>query len=1176
MSDDALAQQADRAGVPEPVPLPGEYVGQVKVLQPEKSFGFIHCPALKGQFQNDVFVLRENFRHAGITVGSDVRFRVFVNHTGKPQARDVILADPAAAAADPSSVLGLAPGDKVLGQATGTIKMFNSDKKYGFIECPNLKAQGYPKDVFVGYSHAMGFCVGSVVSFTLVQNKKGDPEAKALTAVDPTLAAAMAPTTLLPPVDTTLLSQAQGVKRKHDEMSGDGSVFNGVFKGVIRTFSEQNGYGFVECEQMKAMGFSSDAFLHSSQAQGFAVGASVMFDLYVNKQGKPNAKNLQWAEDNSMVATSGTLCVRYAGSTQTPSDNLYISGIPGSVKQEEIVELFQSIGLNVVRTKIMPDKVRLGVNVAMVQTASQPEAAKAIEQFNGLVVEGQAQQQTPPAPPGVPMPPLAGLGVQVLPPGMAVPPPAPGLPAVPAVPAVPGLPAVPTVPAIPALPPVATLPGLSVPAIPSMPAVPPVVPPVVPEVAGAVPAVPLPIVAAVPASAPAAPGITKMGALTVRFAGAEQTPSPKLHITGLPPATDAETVREMFTDQEFTVKDCEVIAGEGGLMDALVEVSSVDEAVKAITAFHGQLVEIEGDAEEGEGGRSPDKSVLKVSYTGGSLSENIYVAGIPAAVDQIRLENMFKKAGFKVKWSKVTKDASGTQTAIFELGSVEEAALAIVALDGKTVAVTGMMDAPGEQAVADDLKAKAAAESGEGATVLHVQYAGKEKTPSDTIYLQGLPANTDLALLNDMFKENGFAFKRSKVTPDDKGYGTNHAMVQLVSDLAAAAAIAAFHGQTVFNEGPIEEEEGGAVASNAVPGGMPSTGAADNSLAASFAGWSRALTVKYLGKDEAPGPSLYMNGLPPNINREIIRKMFAVAGFGVKRVKVQPDNSGFGCVTAFCELENTEDGAKAIAQFNNQVIDFASLAGPDTVATPAPAAAPSAPGVMGASHVPAAPPAPGGGGWKGAGKGKRPPDPIEAAGALRVQYSGVDHSPSDNLYVSGIPTTLSQPALEEVFRKAGCTVMRSKVMPDRFGAGRVSGMVQVANKEEAARAIEHLNGYVIPPELMNTDGPDNSNNNNNNNSNNNSNKGQRPLSVNYAGRSETPTSNLFIAGLPGEVDQPAVHAMFTQAGFTVERCKVLADSKGFGCVAAMVQLANIDQAQRAKAMFHGKVLTMAA
>ena len=63
----------------------------------------------------------------------------------------------------------------------GTITHFYPDKQYGFIKCDEVK-EAYGLDTFLSNLELGPFAVGSTVSFTLVVNKDGKPQARLLRA----------------------------------------------------------------------------------------------------------------------------------------------------------------------------------------------------------------------------------------------------------------------------------------------------------------------------------------------------------------------------------------------------------------------------------------------------------------------------------------------------------------------------------------------------------------------------------------------------------------------------------------------------------------------------------------------------------------------------------------------------------------------------------------------------------------------------------------------------------------------------------------------------------------------------------------------------------------------------------------------------------------------------------
>ena len=65
---------------------------------------------------------------------------------------------------------------------------------------------------------------------------------------------------------------------------------------------------------------------------------------------------------------------------------------------------------------------------------------------------------------------------------------------------------------------------------------------------------------------------------------------------------------------------------------------------------------------------------------------------------------------------------------------------------------------------------------------------------------------------------------------------------------------------------------------------------------------------------------------------------------------------------------------------------------------------------------------------------------------------------SNKLYVGGLPYSVTEAQLEEIFSKHG-SVLSARVISDKFsGKSRGFGFVEMASSEEAKRAIEALNG----------------------------------------------------------------------------------------------------------------------
>merc|ERR1712217_452867 len=81
-----------------------------------------------------------------------------------------------------------------------------------------------------------------------------------------------------------------------------------------------------------------------------------------------------------------TMSVKYAGDAKTASANLFISGLPcPQVDEVPLRQLFEALGLTVMRAKVLPDNKGRGNSAAMVELASVEQATQAIQHLNGEV-----------------------------------------------------------------------------------------------------------------------------------------------------------------------------------------------------------------------------------------------------------------------------------------------------------------------------------------------------------------------------------------------------------------------------------------------------------------------------------------------------------------------------------------------------------------------------------------------------------------------------------------------------------------------------------------------------------------------------------------------------------------------------------------------------------------------
>eukprot|EP00746_Dinoflagellata_sp_MGD_P147859 gnl/MRDRNA2_/MRDRNA2_80170_c0_seq2.p1 gnl/MRDRNA2_/MRDRNA2_80170_c0~~gnl/MRDRNA2_/MRDRNA2_80170_c0_seq2.p1 ORF type:complete len:400 (-),score=84.42 gnl/MRDRNA2_/MRDRNA2_80170_c0_seq2:16-1215(-) len=306
------------------------FTGTIKSFAHTKGYGFVTSPQIQEQFGSDVFC--HSAQLGSFNVGDTVDFAVLLNKEGKPQAFDLVplnqqetmqamqnamqqsqprapltmkvvqpLKKPSpqlqgVGAGQNGSVAGKTHLPPQLDVATltsqryiGTMKSFSESSGFGFIACPDL-FQIYGRDVFVHSKQCEGFAVGSDVSFSMILNKSGFPQ-----AVD------LSDDVTSPSPGSATESLAKGGALGKDDQGRDRYV------GVVKSFSPKTGFGFISCPDLFAS-FGRDTFVHHKQVEGFNVGDTVAFTQVFNKEGHPQAIELQAYSDDAaatgnMIAT---------------------------------------------------------------------------------------------------------------------------------------------------------------------------------------------------------------------------------------------------------------------------------------------------------------------------------------------------------------------------------------------------------------------------------------------------------------------------------------------------------------------------------------------------------------------------------------------------------------------------------------------------------------------------------------------------------------------------------------------------------------------------------------------------------------------------------------------------------------------------------------------------------
>jgi RNA recognition motif-containing protein len=176
--------------------------------------------------------------------------------------------------------------------------------------------------------------------------------------------------------------------------------------------------------------------------------------------------------------------------------------------------------------------------------------------------------------------------------------------------------------------------------------------------------------------------------------------------------------------------------------------------------------------------------------------------------------------------------------------------------------------------------------------------------------------------------------------------------------------------------------------------------------------------------------------------------------------------------------------------------------------------------------------------------------PADAAAKpkLLVKYGGDSGEASDSLYIQGLPSPqVDTNSLKEVFAALELTVVRCKAIPDNKGFGASCALLQLASTEEAKTAIELMNGEACPADIKADAGSGNWSGE------------SKPVQVKYQG--ESASDSLYISFLPSPgTTQESIKQLIEGIGCVCKRSKIIPDTKGWGCCAALVQVGSQEEA----------------
>mmetsp|Transcript_62939 Transcript_62939/g.142263 ORF Transcript_62939/g.142263 Transcript_62939/m.142263 type:complete len:286 (-) Transcript_62939:93-950(-) len=234
------------------------YTGVIKSFWPDRKFGFIACDELKEQFGADVFLSDQEI--GGFTIGMAVNFSVALNKNGRPQAKLLEASGEGAgwqaAAAGGGWQAASGGSGWQAGQSNG-----------GWVVEPPKKAPRLQQQTTQPLGSGWTLPAGNGWFAAAEAAAQADMAGEQATEADPAA---------IPGID-----EGAGDETRH--------------LGMIKSFWPDKRYGFIACDELREA-HGGDVFLSDQEINGLAPGTPVTFTITFNKNGRPQAHQLQAAE----------------------------------------------------------------------------------------------------------------------------------------------------------------------------------------------------------------------------------------------------------------------------------------------------------------------------------------------------------------------------------------------------------------------------------------------------------------------------------------------------------------------------------------------------------------------------------------------------------------------------------------------------------------------------------------------------------------------------------------------------------------------------------------------------------------------------------------------------------------------------------------------------------------
>lgn len=248
----------DRAYVSSRLLTDNRACGRIKTFSHSTGYGFIESQAVHDAFGNDVFL--SHWQLQDFQVGDEVSFAILLGKDRKPQAYDLGAAQNGQDVRKDvqRAVKGgraLAAGGKGMFVPHGKGKVF-APARGSPVERADF-AGGSGGSMSKGFKGFKGYEAGKGSKGDFKGDSKGD---------------------------------FKWGKGAAPSGFGKGKSTDEVFDGVIKSFNERSGYGFIACDETMAM-YGGDVYLHRRSMGDCQIGEAVSFTINV-KDGKPQANEV--------------------------------------------------------------------------------------------------------------------------------------------------------------------------------------------------------------------------------------------------------------------------------------------------------------------------------------------------------------------------------------------------------------------------------------------------------------------------------------------------------------------------------------------------------------------------------------------------------------------------------------------------------------------------------------------------------------------------------------------------------------------------------------------------------------------------------------------------------------------------------------------------------------------